>query len=32
LAKFVAEFEQRWRARTVCAPEYLLARCSNGPP
>ena len=30
-AKFVAEYEQRWRARTVCAPEYVLDRCSNGP-
>ena len=29
-SKFVAEYEQRWRARTVCAPEYVLDRCSNG--
>ena len=31
-AKFVAEYEQRWHARTVCAPEYAIARCSNAPP
>lgn len=30
-AQFVAEYEQRWRGRTVCAPEYVLDRCSNGP-
>jgi SurA N-terminal domain len=30
-SKFVAEYEQRWRARTVCAPEYVFDRCSNGP-
>jgi hypothetical protein len=29
-AKFVAEYEQRWQARTVCAPEYVIDRCSNG--
>jgi hypothetical protein len=27
--KFVAEYEQRWQARTVCAPEYVIDRCSN---
>jgi hypothetical protein len=31
---FVEAYEKRWRARTVCAPEYLVDRCSNGssPP
>lgn len=29
--EFVAEFNERWRSRTVCAPGYLTARCSNGP-
>ncbi len=29
-SKFVREYEQRWRNRTVCAPEYVLDRCSNG--
>lgn len=29
--KFVREFTQRWRDRTVCAPEYATQRCSNGP-
>jgi hypothetical protein len=27
--EFVAEFNKRWRARTVCAPEYVIDRCSN---
>jgi len=27
---FVAALEQRWRARTVCALEYAIDRCSNG--
>jgi hypothetical protein len=30
-SKFVSEYEVRWRARTVCAPEYLVDRCSNAP-
>lgn len=28
---FLEAFEKRWRSRTVCAPEYVLARCSNSP-
>lgn len=31
-ARFVKEFEERWRARTVCAAGYVTERCSNGPP
>ena len=30
--KFVDEYEERWRSRTVCAPGYVTVRCSNGPP
>lgn len=30
--EFVDAFKERWRARTVCAPEYATDRCSNGPP
>lgn len=30
--KFLAEFNETWRARTVCAPQYATERCSNGPP
>lgn len=30
-SRFVAEYEVRWRARTVCAPDYVTERCSNGP-
>lgn len=30
-SEFVKEFNERWRARTVCAPQYLTERCSNGP-
>jgi SurA N-terminal domain len=30
-AKFVSEYEERWRGRTVCAPGYVTVRCSNGP-
>lgn len=30
--EFVAEFNEEWRARTVCAPQYATERCSNGPP
>jgi hypothetical protein len=29
--KFVSEYEVRWRSRTVCAPDYVIDRCSNGP-
>jgi hypothetical protein len=29
--KFVSEYEVRWRSRTVCAPGYVIDRCSNGP-
>jgi hypothetical protein len=32
LREFSVEFNERWRARTVCAPEYATDRCSNGPP
>ncbi|HET8862032.1 MAG TPA: hypothetical protein VFM94_02145 [Solirubrobacterales bacterium] len=31
LTEFVDEFSERWRSRTVCAPEYAIERCSNGP-
>lgn len=27
--EFVAEFSERWRSRTVCAPEYVTKLCSN---
>ncbi len=30
-SKFVAEFAERWRARTVCASGYITELCSNGP-
>jgi parvulin-like peptidyl-prolyl isomerase len=30
--EFVTEFNERWRARTVCAPAYATIHCSNGPP
>jgi hypothetical protein len=29
--KFVAEYAARWKARTVCAPEFVIERCSNAP-
>lgn len=30
---FVEAYTERWRARTVCAPEYMVpARCSNAAP
>ncbi len=29
--EFVAEFNERWRGRTVCAPGYVTDHCSNGP-
>ena len=32
-SEFVEAYGKRWRARTVCAPEYMVpARCSNAPP
>jgi hypothetical protein len=31
LTKFVKEYEERWRAKTVCAAGYVIVRCSNGP-
>jgi hypothetical protein len=30
-AEFVDEFVEKWRGRTVCAPDYAISRCSNGP-
>jgi hypothetical protein len=30
-SKFVAEYETRWRSRTVCASGYVTEICSNGP-
>jgi FKBP-type peptidyl-prolyl cis-trans isomerase (trigger factor) len=27
---FVDAYEERWRSRTVCAPQYAIKRCSNG--
>jgi hypothetical protein len=29
--EFVTEFNERWRGWTVCAPAYVMRRCSNGP-
>lgn len=29
--RFVREYEERWRARTVCATGHVTERCSNGP-
>ena len=29
--EFIDAYGERWRARTICAPDYLLDRCSNGP-
>jgi hypothetical protein len=29
--KFVKEYGERWRARTVCALGHVTVRCSNGP-
>jgi hypothetical protein len=31
LTRFVSEYEELWRARTVCATGHVTARCSNGP-
>jgi hypothetical protein len=30
--KFVTDFQHRWRSRTVCAPDLVVAECSNGEP
>lgn len=30
-SEFVDEFVERWRGRTVCALDYAIPRCSNGP-
>jgi len=27
--EFLAEFNRKWRARTVCAPAYAIHRCAN---
>jgi len=29
--RFISEYEERWRSRTVCAPGFVTERCSNGP-
>jgi hypothetical protein len=29
--EFIDEFTERWRSRTVCAPDYANSRCSNSP-
>lgn len=31
-SEFVDAYEKRWRARTVCAPEYTIDLCSNAEP
>jgi hypothetical protein len=31
-SKFVTAYEKRWRSRTICAPQFAIDRCSNGPP
>lgn len=31
IKEFVAKFNEKWRARTVCAPVYATDLCSNGP-
>ncbi len=31
LSEFVHAYKKRWRARTVCAAEFAIDRCSNGP-
>jgi hypothetical protein len=32
-SEFIDAYEERWRARTVCALEYMIvARCSNAEP
>jgi len=29
--RFIREYAERWRARTVCATGHVTVRCSNGP-
>lgn len=29
--EFIDEFVERWRTRTICAPRYVVDRCSNAP-
>ncbi len=29
-SKFAISYEKRWRARTVCAPGFVVEKCSNG--
>jgi hypothetical protein len=29
--ELIDEFTEKWRGRTVCAPDYATSRCSNGP-
>ena len=29
-AEFIEDFESTWRARTVCAPAFVVEKCSNG--
>lgn len=29
LTRFISKYTKRWRSRTVCAPGYVFARCSN---
>jgi len=31
-ADFVADFEAKWRSRTICAPALATEKCSNGRP
>jgi hypothetical protein len=31
LQAFVNSYGRRWRSRTVCAPQFAIDRCSNGP-
>lgn len=30
-AEFIDEFNEKWKSRTVCGPDYAVDRCSNGP-
>jgi SurA N-terminal domain len=32
IEEYLADFEEKWRARTVCAPRIATERCSNGSP
>jgi SurA N-terminal domain len=32
LRKFISNYARRWRSRTVCAVQFVIDRCSNGPP